>query len=288
MDTLYHYCPSSSFRSILASRILRLSSLTLSNDTSEGKMVSAAIARVAKRDGLSQENTRRLFLATSGLADFMGGLGFCLSEERDQLSQWRGYADDAAGIVIGFSKQYLEALAKHRKNPISMDIHLGKVEYEPDAHDSHVEPTYRKMKELIDEGAFKAGRVRTILDSRTDEEVERDRARSKELLGGIFIAAFLLFTKLYLLKSPAFREEREWRLITYHSVKSGEKKIEFRAAGDRIVPFESIEMAELDINPINEVILGPKHITPISLIEDFLSQSGYEDVAVKRSAASYR
>lgn len=251
-------------------------------------MVSAAIARVANRDGLSVEDTRRLLLSTSGLEEYMGGLGFCLSAEDDQLSQWRGYADDAAGIAIGFSKKYLESLIEHFKKPKSLDIQLEKVEYEPEVHDSQIEPTYRKMKELIDEGAFKGGDIRTILDTRTDEEFERDRTRARELLSSISVAAFMLFTKMYYLKSPAFSEEREWRLISYHVVKSGDKRIEFRAVGDRIVPFESIEMVELDVNPINEVILGPKHITPSSVIEEFLRQFGYEDVVVRRSAASYR
>lgn len=250
--------------------------------------MSAAMARIAERDGMSKTNIERVLAATTLLEDYIVGLGFCLSGERDQLSQWRGYADDAAGVAVGFSKKYLEALQERHKNPKWMTFHLGKVEYDPNDHDSHVEPTYKEIKVLIEAGAFELGRVRRLLDDRTGEEVEADKAKSKELVEGISLATFMLFTKLYLLKSPAFREEKEWRLITYHSGQMGEDRREFRAAGDRIIPFESIVMEDLNVSPINEIILGPKHITPVSVIQSLLDKHGYVGVSVSRSAASYR
>ncbi|MDP2064189.1 MAG: DUF2971 domain-containing protein, partial [Phaeovulum sp.] len=35
-------------------------------------------------------------------------LGFCLSEESDLLSQWRGYAQDGAGFSVSFSVEKLK------------------------------------------------------------------------------------------------------------------------------------------------------------------------------------
>lgn len=37
----------------------------------------------------------------------MSALGFCLSEDGDVLSQWRGYADNAQGVAIGFEIENL-------------------------------------------------------------------------------------------------------------------------------------------------------------------------------------
>ena len=35
-------------------------------------------------------------------------LGTCFSEERDLLSQWRGYANDGAGFSVTFDKEKLD------------------------------------------------------------------------------------------------------------------------------------------------------------------------------------
>jgi hypothetical protein len=80
----------------------------------EGKLVAEIIDQLAKRDGLDE-------LAIKELQDLIGfietqfdGLGFCLSEEGDLLSQWRGYAADATGFSIGFSKDSLMYLNRQK------------------------------------------------------------------------------------------------------------------------------------------------------------------------------
>ncbi len=112
MDILYHYCSTASFHAIIQSRALWLSSLSLSNDTMEGKLVVRAIARLAERDSLEPKSFRllRQIIGFSELA--FDGLGFCLSEDGDLLSQWRGYAGNATGVAIGFSKEYLHESPK--------------------------------------------------------------------------------------------------------------------------------------------------------------------------------
>jgi hypothetical protein len=112
MDTLYHYCSTASFHAITQSHALWLSSLSLSNDTMEGKLVARAIARLAERDSLESKGFRLLQRIIVLLELAFDGLGFCLSEKDDLLSQWRGYAADATGVSIGFSKEYLKRLAK--------------------------------------------------------------------------------------------------------------------------------------------------------------------------------
>jgi len=97
MMILYHYCSNTDFHSIIENRRILLSSLSLSNDSMEGKLVAEILARIAKADGLDQPATRRLQESVSRLEQLFDGLGFCLSEDGDLLSQWRGYAADATG-----------------------------------------------------------------------------------------------------------------------------------------------------------------------------------------------
>lgn len=70
----------------------------------EGKLVARALMRLAERDGLNPVAAERLQNAVAFLEGMFDGLGFCFSEDGDLLSQWRGYASDATGIAIGFSR----------------------------------------------------------------------------------------------------------------------------------------------------------------------------------------
>jgi hypothetical protein len=122
-----------------------------------------------------------------GVESIFDGLGFCLSATGDLLSQWRGYANNASGISIGFSKKYLEELSKElgNKGPDftikEPGFTLQQVKYDLKAQKEMIRPTYEKIKELIDEGAFKYPRPSTILDTKTDEEIEIENKKIKKL-----------------------------------------------------------------------------------------------------------
>jgi hypothetical protein len=253
----------------------------------EGKLVAEILARIAKTDGLDQGATHRLQDAVSGLEQVIDGLGFCLSEDGDLLSQWRGYAADATGVSIGFSKDYLEQFPNASRAPEKSSFTLQRVEYDLEIQESLIEPTYRKLKELINEGAFKFSGKRMLLDARSDDEVERDNKKITHAFSQLSMTVLTLFTKLFLLKTSAFREEREWRLISYF-VKAGDDTCSFRALNDRIVPFREFKLLESENVSIVEVMLGPKNMTPNYVIESFLKQSGFANVKISRSKASYR
>ncbi len=96
-----------------------------------------------------------------------------------------------------------------------------------------------------------------------------------------------LVGKLFLLKTRAFREEHEWRLISYF-IKTGKDVCSFRALRNRIVPYREFKLLKSESSPIAEVILGPRNMTPNYVIESFLKQNGFVNVKVRRSEATYR
>jgi hypothetical protein len=288
MDILYHYCSTASFHAIIQSHALWLSSLSLSNDTMEGKLVASTIARLAKRDSVDQDSVRRIQDTIGFLEKVLDGLGFCLSEDGDLLSQWRGFAADATGVSIGFSTEYLNWLSEAIKSHDRSGFTLKKVEYEPSVHESCIDPVYLQIKGSIAAGAFKTlGRRSLLFDSRTDEEIERDDASIRSAHSKLFGDTLALLPELFRLKAHAFREEREWRLLSY-LVKGGEDNCSHRIVHDRIIPYRKIELVESERHPVAEVILGPKHGTPTKIVEDFLKLKGYGLVKVRRSEASYR
>lgn len=284
VSTLYHYCSTASFHAIIQSHELWLSSLSLSNDTMEGKLVARAIARLAETDSLESKSYRFLLRIVGFLEETFDGMGFCLSEEDDLLSQWRGYAADATGVSIGFSNEYLKRLAKGN------GCLLGRVEYEHSAHEAGVGPTYRDLTQRIKEGTLKAARGLGILQAAgmTDQQkAAASMANLREDVLKLGPKLLPLLYQLYLLKSPAFREEKEWRVLSMPTTDGeDEDACSHRVVKSSIVPYLTVKLVEQ--SPIGEIILGPKHETPPRIVKNFLKLNGYGVVKVRRSEASYR
>ena len=97
----------------------------------------------------------------------------------------------------------------------------------------------------------------------------------------------LFIGELYLLKAKAFQGEFEWRLISL-LIKTADDVYSFYPNFDKIKPYRAFKLKGLEINPIEEIVLGPKNITPKYVVESFLKQSGFKDVKVSSSEASYR
>ena len=290
MDTLYHYCSTASFLAIIESHALWLSSLSLSNDTMEGKLVASAIARLADKESLQHERVRLFQGAIRLFEETFDGLGFCLSEDGDLLSQWRGYAENATGVAIGFSKEHLQRLANGRRSQDNPGCILRQVEYDLSAHEARVEPTYRKVTQLFENGTLKAGQGLGLLQmgGLTHQEiVAAEIANRQQELLNVIPNLLTLLLQLFLLKSPAFREEKEWRVLTMLTTDGkDEDASSHRVVNNRIVPYLTVKLVEQ--SPIVEVILGPKHGTPPKVVEVFLKLNDYGLVKVRRSEASYR
>ncbi len=287
MDTLYHYCSTDSFVAMIHGKAIWLSSLSLSNDTMEGRLVNRTLMRLAERDGLDTNTRDRLRDSVAFMEEMFDGLGFCLSEDGDLLSQWRGYADDARGVSIGFSRAYLENLADSSKGMETPGFSLHKVEYKTSTHEAKVEPTYGELRRLIDEGAFKLRGLRTLLDTRTDEEIAEEDKRIESIQNALFFNLLGLFPQLFQLKNTAFEEELEWRLVSI-LIRNLSDNCLYRAVQNRIVPYRVFELPQNDIPAITEVVLGPKHETPSQVVESMLRLAGFGEVKVRRSAATYR
>jgi hypothetical protein len=123
------------------------------------------------------------------------------------------------------------------------------------------------------------------------EENEQRRIADLRSMGLRFM---LFYFYLYQFKNPAFAEEREWRLISYLAPGKGEdaakatSAMEFRALKDRLIPFWRIALETLNQPSITEIVLGPKNITPESVMQSLLQRHGWNNVKVRRSSSSYR
>jgi hypothetical protein len=276
---LYHYCPTDSFFSIVEHKSIWLTSLSQSNDYMEGRLASQVTARLAQRENLNTAQLKQVQDLIRQIEDSRDGLGFCLSEEPDLLSQWRGYASDGTGVSIGFSTDYLNWLAESA-NGKSSRLTLEKVVYDTASHDSLAEPAYQLAKQFYEELSNKPIRV--------DKSLWGDLQLILEMVPKLLtIETQQLFKALYLLKAETFREELEWRLIS-NRWNNFPKVCSYRLRNNMIAPYLSIELSELNRIPIVEVILGPKHQPPINVVKQFLNHNGFGNVKVTQSATTYR
>lgn len=293
---LYHYCSQEAFLSIISEKSFRCSALSLSNDTMEGKWIRKIFSDICDKDNMKQRDRDFLIKIWEHWFSFYEALGFCMSEHGDSLSQWRGYAQNAEGFCIGFSKERLQWQRTNMRGlnePKKRSFDLIKVEYDIARQREELEPTYQKIKKLIDEGAFDTtsiGPLADILFPSTQMEEEFINNDIEKLQTEIIAQIDDILPKFFQLKNPAFKEEKEWRAVAGFSKAVDRDNIEFRSVGDCIVPYRSFKF---EPGIIAEIILGPKNQTPVDIIEVVLEKFGYigwaaEGVMVKKSEASYR
>lgn len=282
---LYHYCSNHTFFEIISKKAFWCSALSLSNDSMEGRWVHKVFSDICDQEGLEPYPKGQVLGMLSDVNRRIEGLGFCLSEHSDMLSQWRGYAQNAEGFSIGFSKEILDTLGASSRDDKNSGFSLHKVHYDIATQKKQLEPTYFDIKERIDQGAF---RHRSLITSGGMSEDKKKKEQDDQNTAYASISFYLLslFPRLFQQKNPAFVEEEEWRAVSIY-VKSGNLPVKFRAAGDRLIPYRSFDFVP-ETGIINEVIIGPKNQTPIDIVKLALEKFGYQDVEVKKSAATYR
>ena len=286
---LYHYCSNFAFHSILSQKKIRLSLLTMSNDSKEGQHI-LDVARRLLPDSFAhkKETLRQLEIAIS----LVSAVGFCLSEVEDVLSQWRGYADNAQGVAIGFDSSALEVAAKEESES-GLILRLSPIAYKDTLLFEVMKPDLQPIIEHYTSGKMDPPRYSgTILtDALTDEERKQEQQRTKEASSELFHKLWRIGNYAYMVKAPFFDEEREWRLVALTPIVNGTLDLpdpEFASSPERLRPFRHFPLKGFAPSLIKEIVLGPRNQTPDEVVRLFLDRHGYEHVTIRRSQGSYR
>jgi hypothetical protein len=266
-NLLYHYCPTQSFHSIIKNESVWLTSLSLSNDAMEGHLARKLFLTMIQGNEHTSVERTQLEKVIKIFEEKIDGLGFCLSSKYDQLSQWRGYGDDGKGFCIGFDREDLEKNINSLRRSHDNDVFLMEVLYKHEDHQSLIFDVLKFLKENLLRDNI--GMVNKQHKPATVNEIVLKLARA-----------------LYQIKSQAFEEESEFRLFTFYE--NSDNDIQFKPSGNLLTPYWELMLERVDKKSVGKVVLGPKNITPINLVEKFLSNHGFHNVEVVKSKATYR
>ena len=314
---LYHYCSNDKLMNIINSKQLWMSDISRSNDYNEMRLFYPDIFQATEdccanesfdfqyRDETGFKAIQRLLTDVFRRIDmsFVNGsltsFVVCFSENKDVLSQWRGYANDGSGCSLGFSRDGLKKYCRSNMDLIS----LSKVNYlSKEQYDAVLLKEASKIKERI---KLLKKEILELFNSRALTDDEND-ALKMILLYRTFCDFFRASLKY---KSDSFKEESEWRLFFNKMSKdettlyADEKtisdikkeydkewkilhgKVDFYVRDDCLIPYFPMELSEV---PIKSFVLGPKNTSHENDVRLLFAKKGLDFPEISRSQISYR
>jgi len=272
---LYHYTDQNGFLGIFGNKELWATRIQYLNDAKEFILTKELAERALKamlRDHKYESSRFRIERFISNLDNYTSQ-NLCvssLSEERDALSQWRGYSNSHGGYSIGFKKDDLISLIEGQGLRIEKCIY-DEVE-QVDVISNVIRESLEKFKDCPE----------PYLD-----EVEITSESTSHFLKK------LTYVSTYI-KDVGFSEEKEWRIIGLVQFKD----LDFRAGRSSLIPFTKINLESRFTDLISEIVVGHTpnmklavEATDCFLIKNYrrMNSSSYEhDFTIEESQIPYR
>lgn len=270
-NILYHYTDFAALDGILSNSELRLNNILNMNDASEMILFMNGLCKAVS--GMFRDNgdweraewTEKIFSEEKEQEFVYSAYAACFSRYRDDAAQWERYANRGQGVCIAFREDLLRTMAIE---PLSLQT----VFYQ-DEVGSH---------ELVD----------TLYQLICQNECPLKMTREiRETLNHAWAASAAF-------KHPSFASENEVRLVVspfehgYFDVKP-----RYHITKERIKKYYPVNMLELcriagtklqDV--IVELIIGPESTQSVPILQDYLTDLGYADMArqVTHSACPLR
>lgn len=236
-EIVYHYTDAAGLYGMMKSKCLWLTNYRFLNDTSEfaytKELVRSLIgaANVKHPDAVVTSLQARIVHYQSMNAPSAGYV-FSLSEHSDDLSQWRGYANEGKGFTVGLCGESLNSAAASQK-----DFGFAQVEYDPDRQRKPLKQALQELERVL------------------REEIAKEGHREKQLIEeAARLFDYVAENRSSLNKHASFQAEREWRVFAYPA---GDEEVKVRLSKDRLIPYLEISLADAPRLPIKTVGIGP-------------------------------
>jgi hypothetical protein len=248
-ELLYHYTNMTGLMGIIKSRQIWTTKIQYLNDKSELKLafdyiryeINQQIKGIGKNQ--SDEELNNKISALNGI-DTLNISVASFTEEGDQLSQWRGYTEFGNGYSLGFYGQELKNRAE------KLGYYLVPCIYD--------KPTHREL-------------IRELINSTRVENNKANPNYNKPPFYKLnFSEATLLIAPI--IKSEAFIEEKEWRLI---SPTLNYENASFRSGTKSLIPYWTFGI-HLE-KTLSTIIIGPtpeEKLSELALVGYVVNQLG--------------
>ena len=248
---LSHYTGIGALIGIAESESLWASSISYLNDSKEIVHACEILERIIE-PRISQEGTTEISRFLYQLKEWVKSCKntahtifiFSLSEEPSLLSQWRSYTPHGKGVSLEFSPDKINSIAK------SANMRIARCIYERSEQEEIMNALIEKL-------------LQSFRQKLTDIDTSKWH-ESQSYHGFIIEYTNDIFQVLSIIKHGAFREEREWRLISQHYPKYTDSIIKFREGASMLVPYIELQLGK-DKPYFNNVVLGPTQHNNLSM-----------------------
>lgn len=228
---LYHYTTQTGLLGILEKDSLWATKIHFLNDSSEYALafdLASDVLRKRIKTEKNSNNRKRLECLLSVVPN-LAELNICVvsfTEVPDSLGQWRAYGGMGRGYALGFHGNRLQSQAKDQYCALAKCIYAE-----------------RKQRQVITE------LIQETMKTDFPTEYESERPSPP---GGDFMVHLSRLAPL--LKHRAFREEKEWRVI---SRAIAAPRLNFRPGRSTVVPYFQFELGSKKPGYLTSLTVGP-------------------------------
>jgi hypothetical protein len=277
-DTLWHYTSYAALQGIISSKRIWATEYRFLNDREEFLHAKALAQKLVDEEPEyvgDQFPAREYVRKTVGIAFNTGYLRkdrirvmvSSFSEERDQLSQWRGYANDSRGVSVGFDLRNIRP-----PSDLGTAVTFAPCLYKHDDKRALLKAVFAHYREglggwwkkLVD-AARTRKREGAVTDPQFGQKLVAEHEKGLKAVMNHYHSTlvFDLLRAAPLLKNEGFSEEKEWRLVL--PLRSAQElpsihPLEFRSTRDTLVPYIAYPLnSSGEEGPIRckDLILGP-------------------------------
>jgi len=256
-DILYHYTDYIALENILKTKVLHFSNILCLNDVSEYEHGVKKYFEYLKELMGKEKGDKHEIIFTRQIMNCAKDIYvFCLSTEKDLLSQWRGYTSQKLGISIGFDTVKLEELS------IRNDLLFSGCVYNEETIKSMCIDVFKEIIRQKDIGEIeKEGTIETAIGS------------------------FAIITK-----NNAFVEEKEFRVAVQPNPIGIKIKRDTKMNEERIISHASVDIENCLPYLIREVVVGPvQNQNEVEVaVNILLNNYGIKGFKVTKSNIPYR
>ena len=199
-NTVYHYCSTEAFLSILESGGLWVSDARKTNDRQELEWFKNLAFQYLKMRSENNVDLKtvldRLDLEFELIQSISDYFVCCFSEQRDSVPQWAAYAERGAGFAIGFDSNALRMAVGAPLFDSTYSVHAGEQSSEE----------WRFAPVFYAEPDTESDQIKHLMMLIDIEPLFSDKDAS--LVAWEYIDRVCAFCK-----HPDFRTEREWRIV---------------------------------------------------------------------------